>query len=177
MIKYIAFLRGIGPGNPNMRNNRLRAVFEEIGFSNVRSVISSGNIIFETRRTNILEIETEIERALFEKLGFRTTAIIRNEAQIQKLVTANPFGDRIHGADLYLLATFTKNPLKLQFKLPYQPPGKPYELISAIDDTLFTVTDNTLAKTPDVMVWLEKQFGKGISSRTWNTTLRISKKF
>jgi uncharacterized protein (DUF1697 family) len=177
MIKYIAFLRGIGPGNPNMRNDRLRAVFEEIGFSNVRSVISSGNIIFETRRTNILEIETEIERALFEKLGFHTTAIIRNEVQIQKLVTANPFGDRIHGADLYLLTTFTKHLLKLHFELPYQPSGKPYEVISAIDDTLFTVTDNTLAKTPDVMVWLEKQFGKGISSRTWNTILRISKKF
>lgn len=160
-----------------MRNDKLCAVFEEIGLSKVRPVISSGNIIFESDRTNILEIETDIEQALFASLGFHTTAIIRNEEQLQKLVTANPFGDRIHGTDLYLLATFTKNPLKLRFELPYQPPGKPYQVVRAIDDTVFTVTDNTLAKTPDVMVWLEKELGKGISSRTWNTILRISKKF
>ena len=177
MIKYIAFLRGIGPGNPNMRNDKLCAVFEEIGFSNVRSVISSGNIIFESDRTKILELETEIEQALFVSLGFHTTAIIRNETQLQKLVTANPFGDRTHGTGLYLLATFTKNPLKLHFELPYQPPEKPYQVIRAIDDTVFTVTDNTLTKTPDVMTWLEKELGKAISSRTWNTILRISKKF
>ena len=177
MVKYIAFLRGIGPGNPNMRNDKLCAVFEAIGFSNVRSVISSGNIIFESDRTNILELETEIEQALFASLGFHTTAIIRNESQLQKLVTASPFGDRVHGTDLYLLATFTKNPLKLRHELPYQPPGKPYKVIRVIGDTLFTVTDNTLTKTPDVMTWLEKELGKEISSRTWNTILRIFKKF
>lgn len=160
-----------------MRNDKLCTVFEETGFSNVRSVISSGNIIFESDRTNILEIETEIEHALLAKLGFHTTAIIRNEAQLQKLVTAKPFGDRIHGTDLYLLATFTKNPLKMHLELPYQSPGKTYQVICAIDDTVFTVTDNTLTKTPDVMVWLEKELGKGISSRSWNTILRISKKF
>lgn len=177
MTKYIAFLRGIGPGNPNMRNDKLCAVFEEIGFSNVRSVISSGNIIFESDRTNVLKLETEIEQALFASLGFHTTAIIRNEAQIQKLVTANPFEDRTHGTGMYLLATFTKNPLKLAYELPYQPLGKPYQVIRAIDDTVFTVTDNTLTKTPDVMTWLEKELGKEISSRTWNTILRIAKKF
>lgn len=160
-----------------MRNDKLCAVFEEIGFSKVRSVISSGNIIFETHRANVLELETEIEQALFAKLGFHTTAIIRNETQLQKLVTANPFGSRIHGTGLYLLTTFTKSPLKLHLDLPFQPPGKPYQVIRTIDDTVFTVTDNTLAKTPDIMTWLEKELGKEISSRTWNTILRISKKF
>ncbi|MBA3630747.1 MAG: DUF1697 domain-containing protein [Actinobacteria bacterium] len=43
MKSYVALLRGIGPSNPNMRNDRLRAVFEDLGFSNVRAVISSGN--------------------------------------------------------------------------------------------------------------------------------------
>ena len=48
MTKYIAFLRGIGPGNPNMRNEKLRGAFEELGFKNVQSVISSGNVIFDS---------------------------------------------------------------------------------------------------------------------------------
>jgi len=177
MTKYIAFLRGIGPGNPSMHNDKLRAVFEEIGLGNVRSVIASGNIIFESNRTDVPTIESEIEQALFSRLGFSTTAIVRNEAQLQRLITANPFKGKTHGPTSYLLVTFTKKPTKPNFKLPYQPPDKPYSLIQMVDDTLFSVTDNTLIKTPDLMSWLEKQLGKAISSRTWNTIIKISQKF
>lgn len=42
-IKYVALLRGIAPTNPNMRNDKLREVFEKPGFKNVQTVISSGN--------------------------------------------------------------------------------------------------------------------------------------
>ena len=177
MKKYVAFLRGIGPGNPNMRNDKLCAVFEGIGFSAVSPVISSGNIIFESDGIDILEMETRIERAIESKLGFTTTAIVRSATQLQKLIAANPFGDKVHSSTSYLLVTFQKNPKKLQFELPYQPLGKSYQVIGSVDDTFFTVTDTTLVKTPDVMTWLEKELSKEISSRTWNTVVRISKKF
>ena len=44
------------------------------------------------------------------------------------------------------------------------------------DNALFTVTDNTVVKTTDLMTWLEKEFGKEITSRTWLTIHRILKK-
>jgi uncharacterized protein (DUF1697 family) len=47
-MKYVALLRGIGPSNPNMRNEKLRGVFEKLGFDNVQTVISSGNVLFQT---------------------------------------------------------------------------------------------------------------------------------
>ncbi len=81
-----------------------------------------------------------------------------------------------HSNESYLLVTYMKQPQKLAFDLPYQPPGKPYEIIAANDDMLFSVTDNTTGKTTDLMVWLERQFGKEITSRTWNTMQRIHQK-
>jgi uncharacterized protein (DUF1697 family) len=177
MAKYVALLRGIGPGNPNMRNDKLRRVFEAAGFSNVRSVISSGNIVFESDRTDIPAIETEIEQAIATELGFTTTAIVRSQAQLQALVDANPYGDLTHAAGTYLLVTFFKKPTRVPFELPYQPGGKPYQLLRVVDNTLFTVSDNTNIKTNDVMVWLEKEFSKAISSRTWLTIRRILLKF
>lgn len=66
MNKYAALLRGIGPSNPNMRNEKLRGVFENLGFQNVQTVISSGNVLFETRSNNIKELEAIIEKALPE---------------------------------------------------------------------------------------------------------------
>ena len=47
-MRYVALLRGIGPANPNMRNEKLRGVLEELGLANVASVISSGNLLFDT---------------------------------------------------------------------------------------------------------------------------------
>lgn len=176
-MKYAAMLRGIGPGNPNMRNEKLREVFEGLGFKNVRSVISSGNVLFETDSEDTRSLEAKIEHALPEKLGFNSTAIIRSQQQLKNLIKAKPYGDTLHSRESYLLVTFCKNPIKVNFELPYHPPDKSYQVVSLIDNTLFTVTDTTSVKTPDVMTWLEKQFGKEITSRTWLTINRILKRF
>ena len=68
MQKYVALLRGIGPGNPNMRNDKLRGVFEKLGFANVQTVISSGNVLFDPPAggpfKNAKKLEATIEKAL-----------------------------------------------------------------------------------------------------------------
>ena len=49
MTKYIAFLRGINSGgNQTVRMEVLRKTFEDLGFENVKTVLASGNVIFET---------------------------------------------------------------------------------------------------------------------------------
>lgn len=176
MAKYVALLRGIGPGNPNMHQSKLCGVLENIGFSNVKGVISSGNVVFDSDLTDIKALETVTEEAWPKQLGFRSTTIVRSQAQLKKLVKADPFADLVHGRSSYLLVTFFKSPTKVTHKFPYTPPGKPYKLIGTLDNTLFTVTDNTVVKTTDLMTWLEKEFGKEITSRTWLTIHRILKK-
>lgn len=172
MVKCVALLRGIGPSNPAMRNENLRSVVEDLGFEGIETVISSGNVLFETERDDLREIESEMERAWPEYLGFNSTTIIRSREQLEKLVGANPFGDLEHGPGSYLLVTFFKNPVVVGSELPYRPPGKPYRLHALVDNTLFSVIETT-GKTPDLMSWLEGQYGKEISSRTWNTVNRL----
>lgn len=88
---YVALLRGIGPGNPNMRNERLRGVFAGLGFGKVRTVLASGNVLFEDPSRAIRAFETRIEMALPQALGFRSTAIIRSRNQLEALVNDDPF--------------------------------------------------------------------------------------
>lgn len=173
MPKYVALLRGIGPGNPNMANEKLRSVLEELGFSSVQTVISSGNVVFESGSEDIKALEEKIEKAWPEQLGFNSTSIVKSQKQLQDIVDSNPFKGLEHGRKSYLLITFFKNPAKVGFKLPYQPPEKPYRLVGSNDSTLFTITDNTILQTTDLMTWLEKQFGKEITSRTYLTVQRI----
>lgn len=175
-MKYVALLRGIGPGNPNMRNAKLRGVLEGLGFANVESVISSGNILFESDETDGGKLEAIIEEAWPVQLGFTSNTVVRSQKQLKDLVGLEPFSALSHGPSSYLLTTFFKHPTKVPFKLPYQPEGKTYTLIGATKSELFTVTDNTKVKTTDLMTWLEKQFSKDITSRTWLTVNRILKK-
>lgn len=172
---YVALLRGITPGNPNMRNEKLRGVFEELGFTNVRSLISSGNIIFESSSNDVVKLEEMIEKAFPEKLGFKSTTIIRSKEQLQKLLVEDPFNGMEHTPTTQLNVTFLKHDTKLNFEPPFKVPGKVYTVVAKVDDAICTSFSQTDGKTPDLMIWLEKQFTKEITTRTWKTVQRIVK--
>jgi uncharacterized protein (DUF1697 family) len=176
MTKYVALLRGIGPTNPNMKSDKLKALFEELGFSNVQTVITSGNVIFESHKSNTNTMAKSIEEALPEKLGFKSTAIIRSYDQLQKLVSKDPYKGLIHDQKTYLLVTFFKKAQDIKIELPYTPDDKPYTVLGKVDDAVYGSVDLTTGKTPDYMVWLERQFGKNITSRTFKTIQRILSK-
>jgi uncharacterized protein (DUF1697 family) len=177
MTKYIALLRGIAPMNPNMRNEKLRDLFEGLGFKNVRTIISSGNVVFESPQTDIPALEAKLEAAFPEKLGFTSTTIIRSQQQIQDLVDRRPFGDREHSKKTSLNVTFLKNEPKDLPKTPFTPEGRDYLFVDMSDRAICSVVDTTLNKTPDLMMWLEKRFGREITTRTWKTVERILNTF
>lgn len=175
MTTYVALLRGIAPTNPNMRNEKLRGVFDELGFTNVRTVISSGNVIFESPSRRVGQLEEEIENAISEQLGFNSTTIIRSKAAIQKFVDQDPFRGMTHSQKSYLNVTFLKQKATVDLKFPYNVENRAYTLLGMYDGAICSVIDLTSSKTPDLMIWLEKQFGKEITTRTWKTVERILK--
>ena len=92
MTTYVALLRGIAPMNPNQRNERLRGVCEDLGLRNVRTVISSGNVVFETDTNDVPALEATLEAAWLDRLDFTSTTIIRSRSDLQSMVEADPFG-------------------------------------------------------------------------------------
>lgn len=158
-----------------MRNENLRGVCNSLGFTNVPTVISSGNIVFDAGGEPD-EIESQLEAAWPDQLGFDSMTIVRSREALEALVNLRPFDEREHGRNTYLLATFAKSPLTVPFDVPHRPDDEAFEVVGLTHRELFTVSDNTAAKTPDVMSWLEKQFGREITSRTWLTVQRILKK-
>lgn len=171
-MKYVALLRGIAPMNPNMRNEKLREVFEGLGFEDVKTVISSGNVVFASPETDAGTLEALIEKALPAKLGFESTTIIRSQAQLQELADLRPFGDREHTPMHNLNVTFLKDRSRA---IPLSPRRevRGYQLLGMHDGAVFTVVDITSEKTPNLMAWLERQLGKQITTRTWKTVQRI----
>jgi uncharacterized protein (DUF1697 family) len=177
MPSYAALLRGIVPMNPNMRNEKLRGVFERLGLSDVASVISSGNLVFRSDETDVPALETRIEEALTASLGINSATLLRDAAELDAMIAGNPFGDLEHGPATYLTVTFLKDRGPLP-TFPEFPPDDGSRLVGvdAECSAIYIVTDTTTADTPGVMALLDRTLGKGITTRTWKTVLRLVNK-
>lgn len=173
MTRYAAFLRGIAPMNPNMRQDKLIGVCEQLGLRNVSAVASSGNLVFDADTRARRRLETTMEAAWQQHLGFASTTILRTLAELEALRDLAPFAGIEHGRRSYTLVTFAKSPVHLTMELPHHDTGQAWTLAGATDRELFTVTDSTHESNPDVMRWLEREFGKGLTSRTWPAVLRV----
>jgi uncharacterized protein (DUF1697 family) len=171
MTRYVALLRGIAPMNPNMRNDKLRGVFEDLGFTNVRSVISSGNIVFDSPSTDVAALETQFEAAWQERLGFSSTTIVRSIEELDALTKRDPFAGAEHTPKTSLNVTFLKHPPAVHPAFE----GRGYTIVDVTDREICAVIDTTASKTPDYMAKAEKMYGKQITTRTWLTIHRILK--
>lgn len=168
-MHYVALLRGIGPGNPNMRNDKLRSVLENLGLRNVRSVISSGNVLFESSAAPSA-LESRIEAAWPSELGFESTTIVRSQADLQKLVHAKPFGRAEHSRQTYLNVTFLKKASRKPLSIVEL---KRFGVTKRFDREICSVINTAVETSPNLMLWLEKEFGKAITTRTYKTVERI----
>lgn len=160
-----------------MTNDKLRGVFERLGFEHVQSVLSSGNIVFAGDRAQIPALEERIEMALAEDLGIASRTIIRTQMEMRALVDSDPFSGQTHGSGNYLTATFIKD---AAFSAARPQTPAPLTEIVRYDEAaraILAVTDNSApGATPNFMAWVEKAYGGAITTRSWPTVERILRK-
>ncbi|MEI7844822.1 MAG: DUF1697 domain-containing protein [Chloroflexota bacterium] len=93
MKRYISFLRAMNVANRTVKMDSLKNIFSSLGFSNVTTFITSGNVIFETEETNPTLLENTICTQLFHVLGFEVANFVRTDIEIKNIVTNFPFGN------------------------------------------------------------------------------------
>ena len=91
-MKYVALLRGINVTGKNMiKMETLRTTFGALGFGNIKSYINSGNLVFETRKTDDCKLAKIIHDAIQEGFGFDISVMVRPISEVQEIVEWNPF--------------------------------------------------------------------------------------
>jgi uncharacterized protein (DUF1697 family) len=91
MTRYMAFLRAINVGGHFVKMERLRQLFESLGYTKVETFINSGNVIFESRVKSTQTLETNIEAVLNEALAYKVDTFIRTEAELAAIAAHQPF--------------------------------------------------------------------------------------
>jgi uncharacterized protein (DUF1697 family) len=169
MPRFVAFLRGVSPGNARMPE--LQRCFESAGFTNVRTVLSSGNVVFDARSTAESTLERRAEAAMAQQLGRGFYTIVRPLGQLHTLLASNPYASYAVLGDAKRVITFLRENRAPKRPLPLAADGA--TVLCLIGREAFTAYRPT-NKGPVFMKLIESAFGTDVTTRTWDTVVRCA---
>ena len=172
METYIAFLRAVNVGGRTVKMDRLRGLFEELGFVNVRTYIQSGNVFFESAETDQAALASKIETKLEAELGFEVAVVVRKVYQVQAAVNGNPFKDVKVDENTRLCIVFVSRPLP-QADWPVISPKGDIELLGATDGEVFAVLRQEPGRAANPAAFIEKSYGVKATSRFHHTLVKL----
>src|SRR5690554_5405611 len=144
----VAFLRGINVGGHHkVPMAELKSTLASMGFSEIKTLLNSGNVVFETNPTEITALEEQMADVLEKNFGFPIPVLVKKLEDIQRLVAKKPFNDIDVHKDIRLYVTFLKNTPKDSLNLPWNSPDRSYQILSSDDKMLLSVLDVSRSKT------------------------------
>ncbi len=156
----------------NLKMPALQAALEEDGFTAVKTLLSSGNVVFSGRRATDSTIEKKVVATVAKNTGKTFGVIIRSIDELQALVDAEPYQAFRLPAGSKRVVTFLRKEPENKLKLPPELDGARIWTVRGRDALSSYVRSD---KGPVFMAVIEKTFGKDVTTRTWDTVLKVVK--
>ena len=170
MPRYVAFLRGVSPMNAKMAD--LKRCFEAAGFTDVKTVLSSGNVVFDARAKPETALARAAEAAMAKRLGRTFVTIVRSAADLQAMIDTDPFATFRPSPNAKRIVTFLRDSHAGALSLPIATDG--VEMLATTGREVF-ITYLPNPKGPVFMTLIEKTFGVNVTTRTWDTVRRCAR--
>lgn len=174
MERYIAFLRGINvSGQKIIKMEILRRAFTESGFSNVKTYIQSGNVLFNSEvHDNSLLIRT-IENLIQKTFGFHTDVILRRHSDIESILSSSNFSMIQTDVEKKYYITFLKEEYAEPLTLPLFSKNKDVEIIHQNNMELISISTVYKGTYGFPNSFIEKLTGIPATTRNPNTLNKI----
>lgn len=88
---HVALLRGVNVNGVTVRSRPLAATFTGLGFGSVRTVLASGNVVFDGGDRPETELKALIERALSHAFRYDAWIVLTRRSRLRAIVEAFPF--------------------------------------------------------------------------------------
>ncbi|MEG3001190.1 MAG: DUF1697 domain-containing protein [Comamonas sp.] len=172
MPRYVAFLRGVSPMNAQMP--ALRRCFEAAGFTEVKTLLSSGNVVFTAPSSLLERLEQRAVNAMQSELGHSFDTFVRPSRYLQDLIDAAPFAAFNLAPSAKRVITFVRSPAEPDaLQLPMEHEGATIYQAHATEVYSAYVPDPS--QGPAFMRLLERTLGKAITTRTLDTVIKCAK--
>ena len=150
MTRYAAFLRGVNVGGVNLKMADIAAAFEKAGFTGVRTILASGNVLLESR-AGVAAVRKKAESALREEFGYDAWVLAYDIDTVRAISDAYPFDREVEGHHSYV--TFVTDDAVLDELAELAKQAGPDEKIKRGDGVIYWqvprtgTLDSTIGKT------------------------------
>jgi uncharacterized protein (DUF1697 family) len=169
MPRHVAFLRGVSPSNAKMPE--LKRSFELAGFRNVKTVLSSGNVVFDAASASEAMLEKKAQAAMQAELGRDFYTIVRAVDDLQKLLSADVYARFAVAPNAKRVVSFMRTAPSPAPKLPVE--ADEARVLCLVGREVYTAYVAS-ALGPVFMKLLQQSFGKDITTRTWDTVRKCA---
>jgi uncharacterized protein (DUF1697 family) len=156
----------------NAKMPELKRAFERAGFQDVKTLLSSGNVVFNARPATDEALARKAEAAMKKHLGNSFLTFVRSVESLQALLKRDPYSGLRSKPGSKRVVTFLNQRPTAKLALPIELDGA--RILSVKDREVFSdyvVSD----RGPVFMTLLQKTFGKDITTRTWQTVEKACK--
>ncbi len=166
--RYVALLRAVNVGGHQpVAMSALKAMLEELGFSKVRTLLQSGNVVFGSVGASETELEHLLEHEAKQRLGLDTAFFVRSAPQWNDLVADNPLSQPALAAPNQVLMMCLKQAPDLPTRLALEAAPRGSEKVRV--------------HGRQVYVWYPQGIGQSrlklpvlATGRNWNTVLKLA---
>lgn len=172
IMRYAAFLRGFGPlpGGFIVKMSELQRCFEKAGLTDVRTVRSSGNVVFSAASTDTASLERRIEFAMKTHLDRGFLTMVRSIDRLQGMLRRDPYRAFRLKPNAKRVVTFLRDKPSSKLNLPVTFKGA--SIFKIEDQDVYSAYIPTPGH-PVFMMLIEKTLGKGTTTRTWETIQNV----
>lgn len=175
MPAYVALLRAVNLGPHNkIAMADLKAVAEGVGLAEARTLLQSGNLVFQAKAQSSAALEKLLEAALAKKLGLKTPVVVRSAAEWRAALEANPFPKEAKSdpSHLVVMALKAKVDKAAVAELVKAIVGR--EQVKLGDQLLYMVYPDGIGESKLTAALIEKKIGVAGTARNWNTAQKVA---
>ncbi|HEY0624167.1 DUF1697 domain-containing protein [Sphingomonas sp.] len=110
-MRWAAMLRGINLGKRQLKSAELKAAVEGLGFTDVKTLLASGNVVFTADETDASALERKLHDALFKATGLKSEIFVRSPEEMKAVAAADPFPDATAERPSFVVVSFHRKPV------------------------------------------------------------------
>jgi len=156
----------------NAKMSDLRTAFESAGFTDVKTVLGSGNVAFNARTASEAVLQRRAEAAMLDQLGHAFMTFVRPVDTLEGLLESDPYRSFRLDAGAKRVVTFLRDEPPAKLKLPPARDGARILLVKGRE--AFSAYTRT-PKGPVFMTLIAETFGKDVTTRTWDTIGKVAR--
>jgi uncharacterized protein (DUF1697 family) len=174
MAIHIGLLRAVNLGSHNKVGMAdLKELLGALGFKDARSLLQSGNLVFDSGAKKGAALEALLEAEAKKRLGLDTDFFVRTASEWQALIADNPFPEEAKRDPGHLVALCCKEAPTPAGVAALQAAIKGREVVRAKRRQAYLVYPDGIGNSRLTAAVIEKHLGTVGTGRNWNTVLKL----